>query len=287
MNPSLSQLLQLVCKPGSSSRCFAIDVGAHHGEFSKFLIQTGLFEKVLAFEPNLESYSATQSAVSSQPNCVFKVINSALSSESGTLDFYCDMDTATASLLQYDPSYISRGQIKRHSVSVLTLDEYFDTNSELGRLQCLKIDTQGNDLAVIKGGGRAISAHRPIIQTEFIYIPLYEGQCSPAELSEALSLLDYEMYSLNNLHVTPEGRLAFCDAIFIPKELNIPVTQSFSCIDDQMSSQSQIQRLTEICTERMVVINVLDAEVKRLNGIPSESASMLGELIKKAKSWVR
>lgn len=179
MNPSLSQLLQLVCNPESPSRCFAIDVGAHHGEFSKFLIQTGLFEKVLAFEPNLESYSATQSAVSSQPNCVFEVINSALSSELGTLDLYCDADTATASLLQYDASYLSRGQIKRHSVSVLTLDEYLDTNSDLGRLQCLKIDTQGNDLAVIKGGRRAISTHRPIIQTEFIYISLYEGQCSP------------------------------------------------------------------------------------------------------------
>ena len=242
MNTSLSALLPLVSDQ-YEKHCFAIDVGAHHGEFSNFLIQTGLFEKVLAFEPNLESYSATQSAVSSQPDCTFEVINSALSDTSGTLDLYSDADTATASLLQYDPSYLSHGQIKRHTVSVLTLDEYLDTNSDLGRLQCLKVDTQGNDLAVIKGGKHAILAHRPIIQTEFIYIPLYEGQCSPAELSDALSLLDYEMYSLNNLHVTPEGRLAFCDVLFIPRELNIQSTQKFSCIDDQYHSRVRFKRL--------------------------------------------
>lgn len=267
MNTSLSTLLPLVCDQYKNKARFAIDVGAHNGEFSKYLIQTGFFEKVLAFEPNLESYSVVQSAVFSQPNCVFEAINSALSSESGMLDFYCDADTATASLLQYDSSYLSRGQIKRYTVSVLTLDEYMSMNSCLGQLQCLKIDTQGNDLSVIKGGELTIAAHRPIIQTEFIYTPLYEGQCTPAELSEALFLMDYEMYSLNNLHVTPEGRLAFCDAIFIPKELNIPVTQKYTCIDDQISFMTQIQTLTKICTERLTVIELLDAEVKRLHQI--------------------
>jgi FkbM family methyltransferase len=272
MNPSLSQLLQLACNADNAKNCFAIDVGAHHGEFSKFLIQTGLFGKVLAFEPNKESYIATQNAVSSQSNCVFEVINSALSSESGMLDLYCDADTATASLLQYDPGYLGFGQIKRHTVSVLTLDEYLDANSGFGKLQCLKIDTQGNDLSVIKGGERVISVHRPIIQTEFIYIPLYEGQCSPSELADALAQLDYKMYSLNNLHVTPEGRLAFCDAVFIPIELDIPVTQKYSCIDDQVSFQTQIQTLTQICAERLAVIELLDAEVQRLSKIQANTS---------------
>lgn len=286
MNTSLASLLPLVSDQNKNKPCFAIDVGAHHGEFSKFLMQTGLFEKVLAFEPNFESYLATKSAVSAQSNCLFEVINSALSSESGTLDLYCDADNATASLLQYDSSYLNFGQIKRHNVSVLTLDEYLDTNSDLGRLQFLKIDTQGNDLSVIKGGGRTILAHRPIIQTEFIYVPLYEGQCSPAELSEALFSLNYEMYSLNNLHITPEGRLAFCDAIFIPKELDIPVTQKYSCIDDQISFQSQIQTLTKICEERLAVIDLLDAEVQRYRKIQPD-VSLLNTLLARIKSWVQ
>lgn len=273
MNNSLSALLKLLSDQYKEKHLFAIDVGAHHGEFSKFLIRTGLFEKVLAFEPNFESYSEILTAVSSQSNCEFGVIYSALNSKSGTLDLYCDGDTATASLLRYESGYLSRGSIKKQTVPVTTLDEYLISNPVDDRLQLLKIDTQGNDLSVIKGGERTISAHRPIIQTEFIYIPLYEGQCSPAELIEALAQLNYEMYSLNNLHVTPEGRLAFCDAIFIPKELDIPLTQKYSCIDDQVSFQTQIRTLTKICAERLDVINVLDAEVQRLSKIQAKTSS--------------
>lgn len=81
------------------------------------------------------------------------------------------------------------------------------------------------------------------------------------------------MYSLNNLHVTPEGRLAFCDAIFIPKELDIPVTQKFSCIDDLLSFKAQIQTLAKICAERMAVIELLDTEVQRLNKIQTNQSN--------------
>lgn len=286
MNTSLIKLLQLVCKTESQNRLFAIDVGAHHGEFSKFLINTNFFSKVLAFEPNLDSYSATQNTVFSLPDCVFEVINVALSSESGLLDLYSDADTATASLLRYDASYQNQGQIKKHSVSVISLDEYLDGNLGNFRLQLLKIDTQGNDLAVIKGARQVILRHRPIIQTEFIYIQLYEGQCSPKELFNEFATLNYEMYSLNNLHITSEGRLAYCDAIFIPKELCIPVTQVFTCIDDQMSFQSQVKTLTDICAERLAVINVLDSEVQRFRNADPK-ASCINNIFSRLKSWVQ
>lgn len=266
MNQSLSQLLQLVCH-SEKGNCFAIDVGAHHGEYSKFLISTGFYSNVISFEPNPESYRKLLNEVSSTNYCEFEAINSALSAQSGTFDLYCDENTATASLLKYGPSYLNHGTPKKCTVPVFTLDEYLTRNPVSGKFQLLKIDTQGNDLSVIGGGRRSISEHRPIIQTEFIYTPLYENQCLPLELSETLSQLNYEMYSLNNLHVTPEGRLAFCDAIFVPKELDIPVTQKYSCIDDQISFRSQIDTFTKICAERLTVIEILDAEVQRLSKI--------------------
>jgi FkbM family methyltransferase len=266
----------------STSLGFAIDVGAHHGEFSKFLLKSNFFETVLAFEPNFESYSKALGELSFEPKRKFQIINSALSDKSGMLDLYCDDDTATASLLQYDSNYIGHGQIKTHTVPVATLDEYVDKCSSFGRLQLLKIDTQGNDLSVIKGGVKTIAMHRPIIQTEFIYTTLYEGQCSPTELSEALTSLNYEMYSLNNLHVTAEGRLAFCDAIFIPKELNIPVTQKYLCIDDQVSYTTQINTLTQICAERLALIELLDAEVQGLGQVKAKT-NLLRTMFRRVK----
>lgn len=152
MNKSLSSLLPHISDK-YGQLCFAIDVGAHHGEFSKFLIKTGLFSKIIAFEPNLESYLAIKKGIDSGAGCAFEVINSGLSDESGMSNLYCDEDTATASLLKYAPNYNSNGAIKKSAVVVLTLDEYVEANPGLGKLQFLKIDTQGNDLAVIKGGG--------------------------------------------------------------------------------------------------------------------------------------
>ena len=55
MNKSLSKLMPFFY-PKFGQHCFAVDVGAHHGEFSKFLIQSKSFSRVVAFEPNLENY---------------------------------------------------------------------------------------------------------------------------------------------------------------------------------------------------------------------------------------
>lgn len=257
MNPSLSLLLKIVCNIENMDRGFAIDVGAHHGEYAKFLISSDLFCKIVSFEPNPESYRQLLNGVPESERCEHKAINCALGSKSGALDLYCDTDTATASLLKYDANYLANGIVKKNLVSVITLDNYMLSNPSTKILQLLKIDTQGNDQAVIEGGIGTIMKYRPIIQTEFIYIPLYEGQCSPANLSKLLLSLDYEMYSLNNLHVSPEGRLAFCDALFIPKEKYIPITQKYSCIDDQISFETQIKTLQNICEERLTVIEGL------------------------------
>jgi FkbM family methyltransferase len=282
MNTSLSKLLSALSN-NSNSVFFAIDVGAHYGEYTKFLMKTGFFCHIVSFEPNPESYLSLLEQVSSTDNCEHQAVNSALSYKSGTLDLYCDGDSATASLLQYDSNYLGRGQIRTHTVPVLTLDEYLAKHPSLGRLQLLKIDTQGNDLSVIRGGLETIAMHRPIIQTEFIYTHMYKGQCSPTELSDALISLDYEIYSLNNLHITAEGRLAFCDAIFVPKELNIPSTQEYSCIDDEVSYTTQINTLSKICEERLALIEQLDAEVRRLNAKNNPVLTIL----KKVKSWAQ
>jgi hypothetical protein len=38
MNPRLAQLLPMLCKPAEKNQFFAIDVGVHRGQFSKYLV---------------------------------------------------------------------------------------------------------------------------------------------------------------------------------------------------------------------------------------------------------
>lgn len=266
MNPSLTQLFS-ACNLADEGRGSAFDVGAHHGEYAKFLIDTGMFADVVSFEPNPDNSVLLTTSNLATAGCRHRVVNVALGSESGAHEFYCNGDTATGSLLDYAVRPLREDVPRKQTVQVVTLDEFVAANPVTGRLQLLKIDTQGTDVAVIAGGARTIAEHRPIIQAELIHIPLYRGQCSPMALEEAIAGLGYRMYSLNNLHVTPEGRLAFCDALFVPNEMDIAITQQFTCIDDQISFRMQLETLSGICAERLAVINVLDTEVKRLRSV--------------------
>jgi FkbM family methyltransferase len=287
MNASLKLLLpHVLSQLPDHAKPFAIDVGVYRGEFSRFLIDSRYFHLVLGFEPNLESYLAAEGLVCSTVGCEFKLINMALSSRPGILEFFCDGNAATSSLLQYIKGFREICEVQRSLVKVVRLDDFLDEYSVKGSLLCLKIDTQGNDLSVIEGSVRTIALHRPVIQAEFIYVPLYEGQCQPEEVTNYLSELNYRLYSLNNSHVNPEGGLCFCDAIFIPRELNIPITPKFHCIDDEISFHNQIQTLTEICKDRLSLINILDAEVKRLKSI-GPNVIRLNTILSKLKSWVQ
>lgn len=285
MNSSLLQLLKMISPVDDAKSCFAVDVGAHHGNFSKFLLETNCFSHILAFEPNPDSFSKASTGLMRQGRNYFSVINSALSFEEGVLDLYCDADTATASLLPYSETYQNIGMQEKYSVQVTTLDKHLAAFPLPDRLGLLKIDTQGNDLAVIRGANRTIAKHRPIIQVEFIYISLYKNQCSVEDLLKTLTALNYKMYSLNNLHVTPQGRLAFCDAIFIPGELELKYSQEFICIDDQDSCRAQLAAFEGICRDRLLVIERLEIEVQRLT--IKNTSPILSKILKRIISWGR
>jgi FkbM family methyltransferase len=285
MNPGLTLLMPHVLKRlPEGSKPFAIDIGVHDGDFAKFLINSRYFNYVLGFEPNPKLFSET--LIQSADHCEFNFINKALSSKSGVFEFFCDGNTATGSLLQYEKQTLNTGEVQRNLVNVVRLDDFFEDYPSIGPLIFMKIDTQGNDLEVIKGSLLTIALHRPVLQVEFIYVSLYEEQCSPMELISSLSEINYILYSMNNLHVNPEGRLCYCDAIFIPKEFEIPSTQQYHCIDDQASFQSQLSTLGNICEERLSLINILDAEVKRLTNINHNLISK-NSFFSKLKSWVR
>ena len=286
MSQSLSALFQYISENDSNHRYFAVDVGAHFGEFSKFLLSSGLFCKVIAFEPNAKSYLKLLDNVKCTSSYEFEPVQRALSSTNGKLSLYCDADTATASLLRYGADYLNNGSVNQHIVPVTTLDTFLDDNSSNSRLLLLKIDTQGNDLAVINGAIHSISTYRPIIQVEFIYIPLYMNQCAPNQLIATLAGLNYELFALDNLHNTLEGRLAFCDAIFIPKEMKIPSSQKFVCINDKQSLMQQIDILNNVCAERLSIIELLDSELRRLNN-PRKKRSIVSSVAQKVRAWVR
>jgi len=246
-----------------AAQAVAFDVGAHVGSFSRALAESGMFSQVVAFEPNPRNLAKLAPLARSDPRIV--VVPSAVSEAPGQRDFHSDDDVATGSLLAYHPGYATDGKVVTTRVDVTTLDEYRARRLPGHRVSFVKTDTQGHDLAVLRGAAKMLSSDRPLVLAEMIYLPLYEGQDAPEEIAAWMAGLRYELHSLVNIHATIEGRLAFADALFTPLECAIPVSQRFIQLDNHASYVEQIAELDRICHERLEVIKVLDAEVKRLS----------------------
>lgn len=284
MNSSLLSLLDHLKKSSQDFSGFAVDVGGHRGDYSKFLLGIGCFDKVYSFEPLPENFIFLKE-LSAREGVGFFPVLKALGAQKGSLNINYDEDLATASLLQYEKNYHSLGARQTKLVEVDTLDDFLRSFPS-GRLAFLKIDTQGNDLAVIDGGSRVIARDRPIIQVEFIFSKMYEGQCSPKDLISSLSKLKYILYSVNNIHVSQQGRLAFCDALFVPAEISFPEDGPFRCIDDESSFSKQLAELSRVCEERLELINRLDSELKhKISNVAS--SNFFVDVFKRAFKWGR
>lgn len=251
MDRGLSVLLASALEQNRSGT--ALDIGAHHGIFSGDLAESGYFQRVISFEPNPSSFEILKQNASIEP------VNIALGAERKSGTIYSNGDSATASLLRYQ----DRGETSELPVEVDTLDGFLHSRPDIGPISFIKIDTQGNDLNVISGAASTLKTNRPIVQAELIFIPYYQGQVSPVALLQTMADLGYVLYSIDDIHETAETRLAWFDAVFVPKELNIPVTMSFSRIDDTKSYQDQIAALHRVCDERLELIERLHGELER------------------------
>ena len=238
----------------------AIDVGAHLGEFSKELVDSELFGRVIAFEPNPNNADILERLQADKRS--FRVVRHALGSNVGFGSFYCDDDTATGSLLEYHAGYKSRGAVTDVIVPITTLDEYLAQEGNGSSVGLIKIDAQGNDLGVLEGSARVLKQDRPFIICELIHIPLYMNQCLPELIFNFLEAFEYKLYTIFNIHVTKEGGLAYVDALFIPKEISVTQSQQYFQIDNLASLQERIERLEIICEERLQLIHMLDTKLK-------------------------
>jgi FkbM family methyltransferase len=117
----------------------AFDVGAHRGETTLKLLRAFPGVAVHAFEPMPDSFSALRQATAGSGA---RITNAAVSDTSGTV-------TMARGEASYRASVHGSGE--RVQVPAVTLDEYVLEHG-LDRLDLLKIDTEGHEAAVLRGG---------------------------------------------------------------------------------------------------------------------------------------
>jgi len=147
----------------------AIDIGANRGDISESLLKAGY--QVYAFEPYTPVFE--QLCQRLQQNSDFQAYNIAIGSHDTTMDFHICSDQSEAGIFQNPSLY---NTLLPHSmpqglnftetrpVQVRSLESLHQTGEISHDIGLVKIDTEGYDLEVIQGMGKA---QYPVVVAEF------------------------------------------------------------------------------------------------------------------------
>ena len=131
-----------------------IDVGANEGNYSAEVLAYNSNVNVYAFEPHPVIYQRLSEKFNGMSR--IKTVNKGLSDNTGFLELYDYENKDGSSHASLFPEVITEihGAAKAvsHKVSLTTLNDFIKENS-IDMIALLKIDTEGNELQVLRGGG--------------------------------------------------------------------------------------------------------------------------------------
>jgi FkbM family methyltransferase len=143
-------------KPGME----IVDIGAHIGLFSVYTSQlTGSNGRVICFEPTPGTFSILKRTLALNHCKNVTAVQAAVSSQDGDATFYVsDMAGCNSnSLVKNKPEK----EISGYAVKLVTIDTIVSTYSLKPSL--VKIDAEGAELDVLKGGRQTFSSLKPVI----------------------------------------------------------------------------------------------------------------------------
>lgn len=194
-----------------------LDLGANEGQFAKLIRRACPDALVWSFEPlpdvfkKLVEHTRTDSAI--------HPVNLAVSDKNGEVNMnQCEFSPSS--------SLLSMAQLHRdewpHStlhknvlVRLVRLDDWISDNGiEVGRGTLLKVDVQGHELSVLKGGAETIrNVGLAVIEVEFY--ELYEQQPLFSEIHAMMKSLGFRYRGNVEQHYSRKSdQILFADAIF-------------------------------------------------------------------------
>ena len=184
----------------SDRELVVFDVGAHVGEWTTYLLEeckANGVERLRAycFEPCADSRPVLEQAIrESDGSAHVTVIASAASDAVGTADLHI---TGGGVSSLYEQA--TRATIEVAHVETTTLDLFCD-RAGIERIDLVKVDTEGHDMAVLRGAKRLLE-HKAIGALQFEYN--HRWVMSRAFLRDAFALLGPLGYRVGK--VTPRG----------------------------------------------------------------------------------
>lgn len=143
-----------------------LDIGAHHGLYSLIAAtRVGITGRVVSFEPSPRERERLERHKRINKLDQITIEPIALGSAAGTATLYLPA-AKNSGFNSLHPSEEIRSEATPVEVPVMTLDDYV-ANSKLDRIDFIKLDVEGGELEVLKGGEAIFRGKsRPVILAE-------------------------------------------------------------------------------------------------------------------------
>jgi len=268
---------------------YIVDIGASGGIDPKWKKLEAPIKGVL-FEPDPREYKNLES--SSDNNLI--VLNSALSDKSERLIFHLCAKQMVSSV--YEPNFdflelfpdSSRFKVvKKIEVNADTLSHQLEINN-IKNVDFIKIDTQGYELSILKGGGRYID-NSVGLEIEVEFEEMYKGQPLFGDIDSFMTSKGFVLFDLKryfwkrkNSKSTgnQKGQLIFGDALYFktPEEI-LKATN--------VTEKKVIRSISVYLTYGYIDLSqVLLNQANSMGLLSEETNQLLGNLIKKSQKGV-
>lgn len=184
-----------------------VDIGCRWGFAEKFTHKKACF-RIFGFDPDREE-CARLNALYDDP--LISIVPVGLAGISGNRTLYVTQEPACSSLLPPDPELTENCRAlhcARHVKSVVvettTLDSWA-SESNVNVIDHIKVDTQGTELEILKGGTGILKTVRSL-EIEVEFNPIYLGQPVFSEVDAFLRSEGFVLWKLTNqVHYSRQG----------------------------------------------------------------------------------
>jgi len=172
-----------------SASMFLFDVGAHFGVFSLAAAQFG--GKAIAIDPSpiATRMIARQSALNRLTENI-RIMQAAVSDKAGTVDMLSSGVFSDG----YFKITLGRPKSELTRIQAITIDQLVN---QYGAPTHIKIDVEGQEAAVLRGGRKAFEQHSPILFLELHTEMITSEGGDPTLALNELIQIGYETFALN------------------------------------------------------------------------------------------
>jgi|GEM_PF-915501 FkbM family methyltransferase len=198
----------------------SVDVGAdggvrEWGELATLCV-------VHAFEPRQNSFAELQRSLTESRQQYLKIHNIGLARTTGRHRLYVTRIPQASSLIKPKPASLLLKRWRQDNgfdvtqeleVDCISLAQFVQEEN-LSRIDFLKLDTQGSELDILRGGGdflREIS----IIKCEVMFVQLYEGQPLFDEVVGTLASYGFRFFAFDGGGGEVYGKKIWSDCMFV------------------------------------------------------------------------